>query len=114
MPVEQRCSISAQSLGEEHETTRPVAFSTQRKAGMFSLEPSRIPAWLAPVCDEFGEGQTYLKVPMDGSFGIEAGSRTAQTNIDGSPLMEGVSGTMEWEAASASYPPVEGVHASSK
>ncbi len=27
----------------------PVSFSTQRNAGMSSLEPSRIPAWLAPV-----------------------------------------------------------------
>ena len=26
--------------------------STQRKAGMSSFEPSRIPAWLAPVCEE--------------------------------------------------------------
>ena len=31
---------------------RPFSFSTQRKAGMSSLEPSRIPAWLAPVWDE--------------------------------------------------------------
>ena len=30
----------------------PVSFSTQRNAGMSSLEPSRMPAWLAPVCDE--------------------------------------------------------------
>ena len=31
---------------------RPVSFSTQRNAGMFSFEPRRIPAWLAPVCEE--------------------------------------------------------------
>jgi hypothetical protein len=31
---------------------RPVSFSTQRKAGMSSLEPRRIPAWLAPVCED--------------------------------------------------------------
>ncbi len=31
---------------------RPVSFSTQRKAGMSSFEPSRIPAWLAPVWEE--------------------------------------------------------------
>ena len=30
----------------------PRSFSTQRKAGMSSFEPSRIPAWLAPVCEE--------------------------------------------------------------
>ena len=29
-----------------------VSFSTQRNAEMLSFEPSRIPAWLAPVCDE--------------------------------------------------------------
>ncbi len=28
------------------------SFSTQRNAGMFSFEPSRIPAWLAPVWEE--------------------------------------------------------------
>ena len=27
------------------------AFSTQRKAGMSSFDPSRMPAWLAPVCE---------------------------------------------------------------
>ena len=31
---------------------RPDSFSTQRKAGMSSLEPSRRPDWEAPVCDE--------------------------------------------------------------
>ncbi len=51
-PVACRRSISAQSGGAEHVISRPVSFSTQRKAGMFSFEPSRIPAWLAPVCDE--------------------------------------------------------------
>ena len=30
----------------------PVSFSTQRNAGMSSFEPSRMPAWLAPVCEE--------------------------------------------------------------
>jgi hypothetical protein len=37
-------SISAQSCGEEHATTFCRSFSTQRKAGMSSFEPSRIPA----------------------------------------------------------------------
>ena len=32
--------------------TRPGRLSTQRNAGMSSFDPSRIPAWLAPVCDE--------------------------------------------------------------
>ena len=31
---------------------RPCSFSTQRNAGMSSFEPSRMPAWLAPVCDD--------------------------------------------------------------
>ena len=52
MPVECRRSISSQSGGFEQARRRPVSFSTQRNAGMFSFDPSRIPAWLAPVCDE--------------------------------------------------------------
>ena len=51
-PVEWVRSISAQSAGPEHATSFAVSFTTQRKAGMFSFEPSRIPAWLAPVWDE--------------------------------------------------------------
>ena len=52
MPVACRRSISSQSGGFEHVITVPVSFSTQRKAGMSWFEPSRMPAWLAPVCDE--------------------------------------------------------------
>ena len=52
IPVEWRRSISAQSEGEEQTSMRPFSFSTQRNAGMSSLDPSRMPAWLAPVCDE--------------------------------------------------------------
>ena len=52
MPVEWRRSSSAQSAGEEQIIISPVSFSTQRKAGMSSFEPSRMPAWLAPVWDE--------------------------------------------------------------
>ena len=52
MPVECRRSISAQSAGDEQTIIVLVSFSTQRNAGMSSLEPSRIPAWLAPVCEE--------------------------------------------------------------
>ena len=43
MPVARRRSISAQSAGEEQAISRPVSFSTQRNAGMSSLEPSRMP-----------------------------------------------------------------------
>ena len=52
MPVACRRSISAQSGGAEHVISVAVSFSTQRNAGMSSLDPSRIPAWLAPVCEE--------------------------------------------------------------
>ena len=52
LPVACRRSISAQSGGPEQATSFAVSFSTQRKAGMSSFEPSRMPAWLAPVCDE--------------------------------------------------------------
>ena len=39
-------------VGAEHAVSMPLSLSTQRNAGMSSLEPSRIPAWLAPVCEE--------------------------------------------------------------
>ena len=52
MPVARSRSIRAQSPGAEHAVSRPVSLSTQRNAGMSSFEPSRIPAWLAPVCEE--------------------------------------------------------------
>ena len=52
MPVARSRSMRAQSSGAEHVITVPVSFSTQRKAGMSSFEPSRIPAWLAPVWEE--------------------------------------------------------------
>ena len=42
-PVTRRRSISAQSAGAEQVIIRPLSFSTQRKAGMSSLEPSRMP-----------------------------------------------------------------------
>lgn len=65
-----------------------------------------------PVFDEFVGGQTYLKIPLDSSFAIQAGSRTATSNIDGSPLSDGTSATMEWEAAEASFAPDPTIHAS--
>ena len=52
LPVACRRSISAQSSGAEHTISLPDSFSTHRNAGMSSFEPSRMPAWLAPVCDE--------------------------------------------------------------
>ena len=52
MPVARRRSISAQSSGAEQVIILPVSFSTQRNAGMSSFDPSRMPAWLAPVCEE--------------------------------------------------------------
>ena len=52
MPEEWRRSSSAQSGGAEHAISVPVSFSTQRNAGMFSFDPRRMPAWLAPVCEE--------------------------------------------------------------
>ena len=52
MPVPRRRSISAQSGGAEQVISVAVSFSTQRKAEMSSFDPSRIPAWLAPVCEE--------------------------------------------------------------
>jgi len=72
------------------------------------------PAWanLMPVFDEFVDGQTYIKIPVNSSFGVEAGSRSATSNIDGSPLPDGESATMEWEAAEASFTPDQTVHAS--
>ncbi len=44
--------MRAQSAGAEQAVSRPLSLSTQRNAGMSSFEPSRMPAWLAPVCDE--------------------------------------------------------------
>ena len=52
MPVPRRRSISAQSGGAEHVIIVAVSFSTHRNAEMSSFDPSRIPAWLAPVCEE--------------------------------------------------------------
>ena len=65
MPVARSRSISAQSSGPEHAMIRPVALSTQRKAGMSWFEPSRMPAWLAPVCDErSGSHSRQLVAPL--------------------------------------------------
>ena len=42
---------------------RPVALSTQRNAGMSSVEPWRIPHWLTPVCDDQPVSQRDEAVP---------------------------------------------------
>src|SRR3990172_5223859 len=50
-PFETRRTISAASCGRFETSRRRVAFSYQRKAGMRSLSPCRMPAWLADVCE---------------------------------------------------------------
>jgi len=65
-----------------------------------------------PVFDEVVDTQVYIKIPMNSDFSIEADSRTARTSIDGSPLPDGESATMEWESAEASFTPDATVHAS--
>ena len=83
MPVERRRSISAQSGGAEHVISVPVSFSTQRKAGMSSLDPSRIPAWLAPVCEERSVSHSVRPVRVVGQparhrRGVAVAHRAAQ------------------------------------
>jgi hypothetical protein len=66
IPVEWRRSISAQSAGAEHVIVVAVALWTQRKPGMFSFEPRRIPARLqlplldSQVAREVGIGRSGL------------------------------------------------------
>jgi len=65
-------------------------------------------AWnVVPVFDERIDYQPYLRIPLNGEYGIDAGSREAKDP----PVDQ--SAKVEWEAATVSYPPVEGVHASS-
>lgn len=66
-PLASRRSISAQSPGAEQLIIRPVSFSTQRNAGMPSLEPSRIPAWLAPVWEERSVSHSVRSYPSSAS-----------------------------------------------
>ena len=51
VPSEIRDSMSAASGGWLETTSRPRSFSYQRKAGMSSLRPCRMPAWLTGVVD---------------------------------------------------------------
>jgi len=56
-PLDWRDSISAASFGRFVTITRPVSFSYQRNAGMLWLSPSRMPACMAPVCDDRSHSQ---------------------------------------------------------
>ena len=62
-PVAWRRSISAQSAGAEQAISLPVSFSTHRNAGMFSFDPSRMPAWLAPVWEERSGSHSASRYP---------------------------------------------------
>ena len=64
MPVPSRRSSSAQSGGAEHVIVVAVSFSTQRKAEMSSFEPRRMPAWLAPVCEERSVSHSASRVRL--------------------------------------------------
>ena len=44
--------MAAADSGRLDTTTVPVALSTQRNAGMSTIEPWRMPHWLTPVCDD--------------------------------------------------------------
>ena len=57
-PLETRRSISVASAGWLETRSRPLAFSYQRKAGMPSLLPCRMPAWLAEVCEGGGHSHS--------------------------------------------------------
>ncbi len=57
-PSETRASISVASAGWLETRSRPLAFSYQRKAGMPSLLPCRMPAWLADVWDGGGHSHS--------------------------------------------------------
>ena len=52
IPVVRAARARRSPAATEHATSTCRSFSTQRKAGMSSFDPSRIPAWLAPVCEE--------------------------------------------------------------
>ena len=52
MPVACRRSISAQSCGAEQVIRRRGLLLHPAEGEMSSFDPSRIPAWLAPVCEE--------------------------------------------------------------
>ena len=44
--------MAAAESGRFETIVRPVALSTQRNAGIPSVEPWRMPHWLTPVCDD--------------------------------------------------------------
>ena len=87
-----RRSSSAQSSGAEQAMMRPVSFSTQRNAGMFSFEPRRIPAWLAPVCDEVG-------LPLEEAVGVvgEPARHRGSVPVPHRPLEHGLGEPVDLE-----------------
>ena len=52
LPSEWARSITAAHFGWFDTMISPVDLSTQRNAGMSTVEPCRIPHWLTPVCDD--------------------------------------------------------------
>ena len=60
-PSDWRASISAASRGRFEVKTLPASLSYHRNAGMLWLLPWRIPAWLAPVCDERSHSQPVMR-----------------------------------------------------
>ena len=58
LPAESSPSSLETSLGSLEETICLRARSHQRKAGMFELFPSKMPAWLAEVCEEVSVSQS--------------------------------------------------------
>ena len=60
-PFDTRRSISAASAGRFETSSRSAAFSYQRKAGIPSFEPWRIPAWEAEVWDGSSTSQRAMR-----------------------------------------------------
>ncbi len=57
--------------------TLPASLSYQRKAGMLWLLPCRMPAWLAPVCDDRSHSQPVMRCDP---------SRTQRARVGACPL----------------------------
>ena len=60
-PSDCLASISAASFGRLDVRTLRVSLSYQRNAGMLWLLPCRMPAWLAPVCDDRSHSQRVIR-----------------------------------------------------
>src|SRR3972149_2015752 len=78
-PFETRRTISAASCGRFETSRRRVAFSYQRKAGMRSLSPCRMPAWLADVCEGSITSQRPSRIRRARSQRDMTGTRPART-----------------------------------